>query len=239
MEITVIDTETCSAEPNPELNSVVEVAGVTLYRGWTSSLIMPRMPMEPGAIATHLIFPEMLEDAPLLEDFWWAQPVLADADILVAHNAKFDRPLLVDSDLVELAFEKRWICTWRCALHLLPESSSFKNLSLCVEHGVFDHEFPGEDALPHRALFDAWQTTALLELLLKKTGMGNHEDAVRCLIELTTTPVMLTKFGFGKHSGQPLDEVPSSYLHWIRGQDFDEDVLHTATETLRQRGQLR
>jgi DNA polymerase-3 subunit epsilon/exodeoxyribonuclease X len=56
------------------------------------------------------------------------------------------------------------------------------------------------------------------------------------LVELTTTPVFIKTFKFGKHKGKDVAEVAkedSGYLNWMRtNMDLDEDLKYTLDKVL-------
>lgn len=242
MRVTVLDTETTGVDP--ENNSVVEIAGVDLESGrWHQSLVRPEHPISFGAMATHLITEEMVSSATPLDYFLSTEDIYS-ASVLVAHNAEFDRAFLEKRE----EFDVPWICTYRCALHLMPDAESHRNIALCLEAGlnIFDApEIPGDPgaSMPHRALFDAWATRRLLQHLMEiqrtQADRATDQEVIDRLVSLTVEPVLLKKVRFGKHSGQEWSEVPTTYLNWILGQGFDEDVRHTADYWLRKRGMRR
>lgn len=166
-------------------------------------------------------------------------------DVLVFHNAEFDRGFLP-----EWLRELPWVCTWRCALHLFPHAESHKNGSLWYELGL-NHEMPPEAGnSSHRALFDALMTRDILEHMVElcladPTIVGSEEDADRtpasCLAYLawlSKQPVLLTKCRFGKHRDELWSDVPTRYMEWLLGENFDEDTKHTCRHWLLERGRL-
>lgn len=156
------------------------------------------------------------------------------------HNAEFDRKFLPDW---MRAFP--WICTYRCALHLVPDARSHKNGSLWYELGLL-HPMPKEAGnMPHRALFDALMTFDLLEWMLdfvktdQSDGIWNDDASlspIEVLVKLSTAPAVLTTCRFGKHAGKCWEDVDSGYMEWALRQDFDEDVKHTCRHWLTERG---
>ena len=246
MKVTVSDTETTGFDH--QCNSVVEIAGVDLATGeFSHSLVKPNHPISFGAMATHMITEAMVEDAlPLVLTDTHAD--LCVSDVIVFHNAEFDREFArVPVDTA------RYLCTYRCALHLFPDAESHRNMSLAYELGLDFSDAPDQGAasMPHRALFDAWVTRKLLIHMLEFVsenvfteqelldGAVGDDDAVNYLVDLGTKPVLLPTLKFGKHSGQPCSDIPASYWFWIEGQDFDMDIKHTADHWLRQRGRRR
>jgi exodeoxyribonuclease X len=213
MELFVIDLETTGFEPG----SVVEVAVVgDGFKHW-SSLVRPTTPIEFDAMAAHHITPAMVADAPEWE---FVHPRIPREGVFVAHNAAFDKKFL-PPDIQALPT----ICTYRSALHLLPDAPSHKNQALRYMLDLDVSSMPPEaGSMAHRALYDAWITRLLLEHLLT---LASAEE----LVKLTTTPVILKKFRFGKHRDEPVASIPRSYMRWLLNSDFakeDMDILATA-----------
>lgn len=231
-----------------------------------------------GAMATHHITQEMVSDAlPALDalyelglgpasqtcqncggsgdvldtgcdvcdgrGFEQAHPESVHPDVLVFHNAEFDRGFLP-----EYLRSLPYVCTWRCALHLVPDAESHSNGALWYELGL-QHPMPPEAGqMPHRALFDALMTRDIVQYMIElliadRTIIGAEDDAhldedaaIRHLVWLTKQPVLLEKCRFGKHRGERWEDVPSGYMSWVLGQDFDEDTKHTCRTWLERRG---
>lgn len=221
-QIKVLDTETTGFEA--ESNSLVEMALVDPQSGsYVHSLLRPRHPISFGAMATHHILPSMVEDAPDPDE--WIDGVLDSEEsyIFVAHNAQFDRAFLP-----RWMQASPWVCTWRCALHVYPEAESHSNQALRYELGLDVSGMPREaGGVTHRALYDAYVTSQLFKRISVDSSKSPEE-----LVELTKAPILLQKVSFGKHRGEAWSEVPKSYLRWVLGQDFDDDVRHTARHHL-------
>lgn len=227
MEIYVLDTETTGIDPDKD--RVVEVAAVevaveiggggNVVTGW-SSFVDPGIPIPPEASAIHHIIDADVAGAPHLGravdvvlGLNWQDRV----DIVAAHNARFDRSFLPPLK------DKRWIDTWRCALHVWPDAPNHKNMTLRYWLGI---DLPRDGA--HRALADAIVTANLLCRLLK-------ERSVDDLIKLSTKAAVLRKVTFGKHAGKLWADVPTDYLQWGSKQEFDPDVKHTIKHELARR----
>lgn len=203
-------------EPDDE---VVEVAAVWQGIGrFEHSLIKPTKKIAFDAMAVHHITESMVHSAPDLDNVieGWFTPDGTDL-VFAAHNAQFDKEFLP-----EWMRSKPWICTYKCALHLFPDAVKHSNQSLRYELNLHVGDIPdAAGLLPHRALYDAWVTSKLLERMLR---LKTTEQ----LIALTTTPVLLKKVAFGKHRGETWDQLPYGYLKWVTSQDFDDDVMYTA-----------
>jgi exodeoxyribonuclease X len=234
MHIHVIDTETTGLDP--EKDAVVEFAAVKIVEAkalgaggdqtfwhvkarW-SSFVDPRRPIPPEASAVHHIIDADVADAPALGNAVanvfgpdWPDEI----DILAAHNCRFDLGFL------PMLKDKRWIDTYRCALHIWPDAPSHSNQALRYWLKI---DLPRDGA--HRALADATVTAHVLVAILR-------ERTVDDLIKLSTKAVVLRKVGFGKHFGSLWTEVPHDYLSWAAKQDFDPDVRFTIKSEIARR----
>lgn len=239
--ITVIDTETVGFEPPAVGEGVVEFAAVRLGAveepSWFHSLVKPTCPIEIQAMAAHHITEEMVASADSLESV--LKPISNDiSGIYCAHNAAFDKKFLP-----AWLSSRRWICTWRCALHLWPDAPGHSNQVLRYYLGLKVQDMPEEcGTSAHRALYDAWVTAKLLDHMLdtllecrEEFAGKTVDDAVNELLRLSTAPVLLKKIRFGKHAGTAFEDIDRGYLRWVVGQkDMDADVLHTAQHWLNQ-----
>ena len=154
-------------------------------------------------------------------------------DVLVFHNAEFDKGFLP-----QWLRDVPTICTYRCSMHLFPDAESHSNMALAYELGLDFSDAPvlPEDpaaSMPHRALFDAWVTTRLLERLCEEL---DREDPIEWLLDLSRMPFLVKRLRFGKHRGELCSEIPASYWFWAERQDFDADIMYTADHWLREKG---
>lgn len=228
--IIVLDTETTGIDP--ELSEVVELAGASLdpkttrpLQAW-SALIKPGGPIPPAASAVHhLTSGDFAVSYPDLATAWSAMSgILSEQQTIttyVAHNAAFDKGFLT----TQAGEGASWLCTWRCALHLLPDAPGYGNQVLRYYLGL--QPVVPENLAPHRALYDTLVTVELLCHLLRLKPLDE-------LLKLQHNPVLMKTCGFGKHRGVPWKEVPRDYLAWIlRNGEFDSDTLYTAKHYLR------
>lgn len=227
----VIDTETTGLDPS--IHRVVEVAAVLVADGKIVSAfttyVNPQRSIPAVVTAIHGLVDSDVVDAPTLEETLpRLNALVAEADVLVAHNAPFDRSML--PGLVE----KPWLDTLQLARRLYPNLESHKNSVLRYELGL---RCPEADGMPaHRALSDAYVTARLLIHLLTATHAQEEYpvDPVQ-LIEFLNAPVLLPVCNFGKHRGQPWNEIPRGYLEWVVKSDMPGDVVYTARYWLKQR----
>jgi exodeoxyribonuclease X len=226
--ILVVDTETTGLDP--KVDRVVEIGVVTVNfidssAIWSvgqgrNSLVNPGIMIPPTATAVHHILDEDVASAPDLScalDFLKISSLSDDA-IIAAHNAKFDRSML------PMLHNKRWIDTYRCAMHVWPDAPNFKNATLFywLKCGRL------EKVAHHSAAFDAELTANVLCHLLKERSIDE-------LLVLSEKEVLLRTVGFGMHFGLLWAEVPYSYLEWVMKKDFDSDVKFTVKTEIARR----
>lgn len=233
--VVVLDTETSGLDP-AEGAALLETAYVTLDdfgggwhygRGGTygSDYIAYEGEIPPQARAVHHISPDDVRPGAqgvVTKDEWLHGILAAEVPgemVYAAHNAAFDRRFLPELTLP-------WICTYRCACHIWPDAPAHSNQVLRYYLGVNPPAKMMEGLAPHRALYDAAVTAAILQLMLR-------EHNIQQLLHLTDQPVLQTRVRFGKHRGELWSEVPRDYVAWIvRRGDFDDDVMYTARHTL-------
>ena len=220
MNIVVVDTETTGLDPAED--RVVELGAVRLI--WDGEFykvgptrhcfVNPGRSIPAASSAVHHITDADVVDALTIgEALKFVR--IEDDDVIVAHNADFDKGFLP-----ELAGNE-WVCTWKCANKIYPDAPAFGNqvlryhLNLEVEGGQ------GREGMTHSAGYDARTTAALMCELLKQTTLTR-------MLEITKEPVLLRKVPFGKHRGKSFPEVPADYRKWLLGRpDLDRDLKYT------------
>ena len=182
MRIIVLDSETTGLS---EKDQVVEIATVELVQDsekWCqgerwSTLVKPTCLVTPSARGIHHILDEELAEAPTMVDLLGGGPLpfLDEDSVLVAHNLVFDVRMLLQSGVPELLLPRQQVCTYRSALHLYPDETSYKNSSLRYSLGL---TVPQVDGPPHRALPDAVTTASLLIRMLENSSEHDLRDDV-------------------------------------------------------------
>lgn len=213
-----VDTETTGTEPGKDaICQVCYREGNQVF----ASYFLPKVPIPVKAMSIHHITNEMVADKPRFAGSEFERDLsqrLADG-IMVAHNAPFDRAMLA----AEGVQAKRYICTYRVAYALdtddtIPEYNlQYLRyfLKLPVEGRAHDAE--GDVNVLH-ALFQH-----LLEKLMRLRNCS--EDAAIAEMEtITTQPLLIRKFNFGKYRGRKIAEIAETdrgYLQWLLGQKLD------------------
>lgn len=232
MKYIVTDTETTGL--NHEEDGILEIAGVHQDSSVKpfESFCNPGVLISVEAKATHHITEDMIANSPhpdyvvkiMLHKLGYDKET-----VMVAHNAQFDRGF-IGKCYPPLEEPFKWLCTYRCAMHIWPDATGHSNQVLRYLLGV-KLELP-DGLYPHRALYDVIVTKAILERMLETHTLEQ-------LINLTQKPVLLTKVRFGKHKGAQWKDLPKDYLKWIcNQQDMDADVRHTAHSYLHAQGRM-
>jgi exodeoxyribonuclease X len=228
--IRVIDLETTGSRP--PAHAVCEIGWqdvtqgederwhVTASRG--SSLVDPGRPIPAVTQAIHHIIDEDVIGAPRWPEI--APTVLrADVIALAAHRASFEQRFCTPA----LSGGARWICTWKCALRLWPDSPSFSNqvLRYWRKPVGLDRDL----GLPvHRALPDAYVTAHHLRDMLAAASVAQ-------LLEWSDLPGLLPRVVAGPDRGKAWRELDAEALAgWAR--DRDEDVRYSAQYEIERRG---
>ncbi len=232
--IRVIDLETTGEAP--PVHGVCEIGWQDVAPGpdgrWAlqgdggSRLVNPGRPIPPLTQTIHHILDEHVADAPLWHDV--ARAVLDPYPkrvALAAHRSAYEEKFCTPA----LTRDARWICTWKCALRLWPDTPSFSNQMLRYwrKPEGLDHE----RGLPaHRAFPDAYVTAFHLRDMLNAVG---HEQ----LLAWSSVPGLLPRvIRPGPDRGKEWHEIGDESLAVMLG-DRDEDVRFTAeTERARRSG---
>jgi exodeoxyribonuclease X len=176
-------------------------------------------------MAVHHILDEHVANAP----FWKviAAEVLRPAGgalALAAHRAAFEQKFCRPG----LTGGADWICTWKCALRLWPDSPSFSNQML--RYSRRPAGLVHERGLPaHRALPDAYVTAHHLRDML-------NEASAEQLIAWSREPGLLPRIPAGSFRGKAFRDLETEALR-VLARERDIDVRFSAETELRRRGE--
>ena len=248
-DVMVVDTETTGLDYDS--SEVIEVAGGHRTDGnWevNQSLLRPNNSIPPEASAIHFISNRMVDNEKTFEDninqirdilgIRQSSPMVTHSSgddqtkIMVAHNSEFDRKMLasefnrIGADFSKFANKTSWICTWRLAKIVLGVNYDRMQYNLNFLRFYLDLDVP-EHLTSHRADADVITCGRLFEHLVDAAIETNivdpNQDLGEQLIELCWGHIPITIWGFGKHKGKPLVDVPIDYLLWAIG---NMDILN-------------
>jgi DNA polymerase III epsilon subunit-like protein len=180
------------------------------------SLFKPPLPIEIGAMAVSHITNRMVEDKEPFIDSWMHKhlgEILAGGHILVAHNASFDIDMLRREGLDA----GKTIDTLRIAKFLDPECELPR---YGMQYLRYHHDLEVADAPAHNALGDIRVLERLFDHYFGKIleNLGDERKAIEAMIEISSNPVLIRRFNFGKYSGRLVSEIAEedrNYLQWL------------------------
>lgn len=229
--IRVIDLETAGSAPHQVCEigwqDVIETAEGrwSLGEEHGARFVHPGGPIPPALMAIHHIIDADVESAP----FWRqvAPEVLAPPQgvlALAAHRADFEQRYC--SPMLSAGAD--WICTWKCALRIWPEMSSFSNQGLRYARAPVGLD--RARGLPaHRAAPDAYVTAHHLRDQLNAASL---ED----LLAWSRQPGLLPRVPSGPSRGRSWSELDAASLK-LFSQDRDASVRFSAQGELQRRGE--
>ncbi|MBV7256385.1 3'-5' exonuclease [Pacificimonas sp. WHA3] len=229
--IRTIDLETTGSRP--PAHSVCEIGWQDVGRdgngiwnltgGSGAFLVDPGRGIPPATQAVHHIADEDVKGAPPWHEA--APLVLQGGDFVAfaAHRARFETRFCTPA----LSRGVPWICTWKCALRLWPESPGFSNQMLRYWRKPTGLE--RAKGLPvHRAFPDAYVTAHHLRDMLLETSIAQ-------LIAWSKLPGLLPRVPYGADRGAVFAELPIEALtRYLK--DRNEDVRYSARMALEHRG---
>lgn len=230
--IRVIDLETTGEAP--PVHGVCEIGWQDVALGpdgrWEihgeggARLVNPGRPIPPLTQTIHHILDEQVADAPFWHDV--ARAVLDPYPkrvALAAHRSIYEEKFCTPA----LTRDAPWICTWKCALRLWPDSPTFSNQML--RYWRKPEGLVHERGLPaHRAFPDAYVTAFHLRDMLNAVGIDQ-------LLAWSRLPGLLPRVRQGPDRGKEWSEASDETIATML-EDRDEDVRFTAeTERARRR----
>ena len=187
----------------------------------------------PMASSINNITNEMIVGKPSLKEsqtFKAFMDTLKKDSVLIAHNLPFEMQML---SCVGVDIENEAIDTLRVCRHLIPDLKSYALNFLRYEMKLYKKErdfakrvgIEESCLMPHNARSDVIITKLLFEELQE---LASTEE----MIALSSRPVLLQKFEFGKYAGRYIEEIAMidrGYLEWMLRslEDLSEDMRYT------------
>lgn len=256
-QIIVIDTETTGVDTKND--DVIEFSSNSGAVFTTKYSTNREIPAESSAI--HWISNNDVKDSPSFDKHSnELLNLLNSKDYIVGHNLNFDIDILYHNlkrtidpssmDMEVFHSPYRRICTLHLAKKLYAEDESFVNLKLGYLWFKLkvNEKYPDVKITPHKAEDDVLMCKLvlidLIETLIERGIIDSTKELGDELVGLCMTPSLYTKMPFGKHKGQLMEDVPTSYFTWLVNNSevlnedmptFDRDLAHTVCHELEKR----
>ncbi len=237
----LFDTETTG---NEEKDRIIQIGALIVHDKNNievfDELCSCEVPISVDAMAVHHITPELIENKPkFIETKFYKelQKYNSNENFLIAHNISFDLEMVKKE-----GFNNHYtiIDTLRCAKHLLADEKSHALQYLRYSLELYKTEMQEAEKLgisikAHDAIGDVLVMKLLLSKLVKTAGDNygkkDIKDIMEVLARLTTEPVLLKIFKFGKYKDRIIEDVAREdikYLEWMRKNlELDEDLRYT------------
>lgn len=248
-EVIVLDTETSSYDIN--VSEIIEIAfGLHADGDWQTiaTQFKPQRPITAEAMSCSWITNEEVQDKKtFIENVEATEPYLNSGAYLVAHNATFDKEVLINNHKMynlpvypDMSDNSKWICTLKLARKLFRNDKlpQFKLGFLWFHLGL--HTLATRPIVPHRADSDIYMCGKLLEYIVQELidlGEINASKPIADqLIAYQNAPVYLSEFPFGKHKGKNPEDIPDDYYVWLinksdaldeNSRNYDVNLAHT------------
>jgi len=200
------DTETTGIRPDKD--RIIEIAAYDAHLDTTySSLINPQIPIPEEASRIHGITDEMVGEAPTFAEVAKQFTHFCSGEVaLIAHNNDaFDRPFLHhELHRAGQGMPDNWLF-----IDSLKWSRRYR--SDLPKHSLqfLRETFEIEANQAHRAMDD-------VVILYKVFSQMIGDLDMYTIHKLLTERRLLRHMPFGKHQGKPLDQVPKSYVRWLK-----------------------
>lgn len=198
------DTETTGVKADRD--RIIEIAAYdpVLDRRF-EKFVNPGCPIPPEAIAIHHITDEMVASAPSFAQIGAEFAEFCEGDVvLIAHNNdNFDLHFLRNEfDRHGMSMPSwKFLDTLKWARRYRPDLPRHTLQFLREIYGI-----PANNA--HRALDDVIVLHQVFQLMI-------DDLLIEDVFYLMNRPRTILHMPFGKHQGQPLSQVPRSYIQWL------------------------
>ena len=198
----------------------------------------PPLPISIKAMSiTHITNEDVADKAPFKGSGYEAKlkEILAE-HILVAHNAPYDIAMLKNEGLEV----PRYICTLKIAKYL-DEAAEIPEYNQQFLRYYFGLKFD-ETIVPHEAESDVKVLEGIYAELEKRfIAKHGEENYLEKMMEISSQPVLVRVFSFGKYKGEPVDQIAvrdRGYLEWLynakkQNPNGEEDWLFTLEHYLK------
>lgn len=244
----ITDTETTGTKQG--YDKPIEIASVkwSLKKGFlempTTWTVDPKMPIHPSAMAVHHLTENDIQGKPEISEVQAEIENYVKDTVIIAHNAPFDQgmlPFLNNSSF-------KWLDSLRLARHIwhIGDLNS-KGLNLtshkCQELRYWlNLEVDTMGLAAHRAAADILVTGEVFGAALKNYLSNSNNVEFDEFEIFANAPIVIQKMPFGKHSGENLIDVPTSYWKWMLNEchkekmTIDNDLKYNIHQALKLKG---
>lgn len=163
----------------------------------------PTQPISLGALATHHILDEELQDCPPTASF----SLPTDVRYIIGHNVDYDWEVCGQPEV------KR-ICTLALARRYFPDLDSHSQSALIYYFDRLNAKQRLQQA--HSALADVKNCLFILQSMQEAIGHPESWEALWQISEQARIPIIMP---FGKHRGEPIANLPVDYQDWLLRQE--------------------
>ncbi|PRM96608.1 3'-5' exonuclease [Aliarcobacter cryaerophilus] len=201
------------------------------------------IPIKLEAMEIHNITQDLLENKPKAVDtkfYKRLQELNNSENFLIAHNINFDLDMIKKEGFEN---QLQLIDTLRCARHLFSELPYHRLQYLRYALELFKQEEIEAKKYnitikAHDAIGDVLVMKLFLSKLVAKVKESFPDvNPMKKLVELTSTPVFVQTFKFGKYKGENIEDIArkdANYLNWmIKNMELDEDMQYTLNMVLK------
>lgn len=224
-----LDTETTGIDPL--VDRLTQVAYKNQGKIF-SSYFKPPVPISVKSMSISHITNEMVEGSEEFSSSEFKKELQSHLalGILVAHNAGFDVDILYKEGVtVEKYIDTLKIIKYLDTMDEIPE------YGLQYLRYFLKLKLEGE-IKAHDAVGDVLVLEKLFQYLYEKMKLNVSEEKILDeMVEISSKPLLLRIFNYGKHKGKKIEEVLSydrNYLEWMLEQKlnneyYDEDWIYT------------
>lgn len=216
-KVVALDFETANYPRNSAIAlglSVIEDGTVKETRSWLFRPPGKGIYIREDFIAIHGIRPSDLKDKPYFDGVWpEINRYLDDVDLLIAHNAAFDRSVLYSvAEHYDIPLPGySWQCTVNIARRTWPNLLNHKLPTVCGHLGIeLKHHDPASDAEACSRIFLSAaipvDVSAYTEYESTITALSVEEEAVMAQYRL----------GIRYYNGQDVTQSYDKALQWLR-----------------------
>ena len=239
----ILDTETTGFD---DKDKIIQLGYIVLGGKKAevyNDFCLPDTPISFGAMEIHGITPEVIANKPVCQEtlaYKKLQELNLKENYMIIHNAPFDLGMLQKEGF---EIKMKVIDTLRVAKHIFEDEETYRLQYFRYKMGLYKEEQKEAETLNIQVkAHDAIGDVLVLKLFLTKLKEAikikfPQDNPVDKMVELTTMPIFIKTFTFGKYKGKTLQEVARNdpgYLRWMLNtmENLDEDMRYSINTVL-------